>query len=202
MTGGGIRVQCVNLGVPVGRVRKARNIKYQQSTTCPTCAGKKHQSSERCQPCLFKEKGQKRAERLNILTSCNCGAKKSVTANQCAQCYRQSIRGPSNPRYHKDRTNINDYRADRTSIFYLEWQKAVYSRDEYRCAICGSGKKLNAHHLESFAKNKERRFDVTNGVTMCRLHHLHFHRWYGKNATEAMFLSYKESMELSKRVAA
>ena len=42
-----------------------------------------------------------------------------------------------------------------------------------------------AHHLYSHHKNEDLRYDVSNGVTLCKECHLDFHRKYGlKNNTK------------------
>jgi hypothetical protein len=56
------------------------------------------------------------------------------------------------------------------------WRRAVISRDNYRCASCGSRELLEAHHIASYAENKEKRTDVANGITLCRPCHKAFHR--------------------------
>jgi hypothetical protein len=65
----------------------------------------------------------------------------------------------------------------RTSARALEWSRAVYERDGYSCTECGClrGGKLNAHHLKSWAEHPELRFDVANGVTLCRECHAKKH---------------------------
>jgi len=48
------------------------------------------------------------------------------------------------------------------------WQRAVFSRDNAQCQNCGSTVlQLHAHHIESFADNSEKRWDVSNGITLC-----------------------------------
>lgn len=70
-----------------------------------------------------------------------------------------------------------DKYMDRRIPEYNEWRKAVYERDHYTCQICGKvGGRLNAHHIKSFAKNPDLRFDVDNGVTLCDKCHKDVHR--------------------------
>ena len=64
---------------------------------------------------------------------------------------------------------------------YKDWRKAVYERDGYTCQKCGAtGRKLNAHHIEGYRENKEKRTDINNGITFCYKCHMEYHRIYGK----------------------
>jgi hypothetical protein len=63
---------------------------------------------------------------------------------------------------------------------YLMWRTAVLERDGYVCQDCGRQckkyeKGLAAHHLKEYAKHPELRFDVSNGVTLCRQCHMTRH---------------------------
>jgi 5-methylcytosine-specific restriction endonuclease McrA len=59
-----------------------------------------------------------------------------------------------------------------------EWRKKIYERDNYTCQICNDRSKrghpviLNAHHIKSFAEYPEERYDINNGMTLCRDCHL------------------------------
>lgn len=56
----------------------------------------------------------------------------------------------------------------RTSPQYNVWRRAVFARDGYTCQDCDfHGGYLHAHHVKSFAKFPELRFEVSNGVTLC-----------------------------------
>ena len=56
---------------------------------------------------------------------------------------------------------------------YNEWRMVVYKRDGFKCKIsnedcCG---KIEAHHILSFTKYPELRYEINNGITLCQAHH-------------------------------
>lgn len=66
--------------------------------------------------------------------------------------------------------------ADRRSGRYARWRKSVYERDNYTCRMCGKhGEELNAHHIKPWIKYPEFRFDIDNGITLCRKCHTKIH---------------------------
>lgn len=68
----------------------------------------------------------------------------------------------------------------RHSADYKDWRNMVFIRDAYKCQVCGvNSNNLKAHHLDGFGIAPHKRFDVTNGVTLCDNHHLQFHKEYG-----------------------
>jgi hypothetical protein len=63
---------------------------------------------------------------------------------------------------------------------YVAWRTAVLERDSYTCRDCGRQCKkhergLAAHHIKEYAKHSECRFDLSNGMTLCRQCHLTRH---------------------------
>lgn len=68
----------------------------------------------------------------------------------------------------------------RSSVEYIEWRSSVFRRDNYTCRCCNSSGNLQAHHIKNFSDNKDLRFDINNGVTLCKDCHKEFHSKYGK----------------------
>jgi hypothetical protein len=64
---------------------------------------------------------------------------------------------------------------DRNSQRYRKWRTGVFERDGFRCVECGAKKDIQAHHIKSWKKNKELRYVISNGVTLCRCCHLKAH---------------------------
>lgn len=67
-------------------------------------------------------------------------------------------------------------KLDRRCKQYIEWRKEVLKRDEYKCTKCNNKKRLEAHHIKKFSKYKELRFELDNGITLCKECHKVIHR--------------------------
>jgi len=50
------------------------------------------------------------------------------------------------------------------------WKLICMKRDSYKCQYCGSDKDLQVHHIIS-RKNMNTKFDVDNGITLCKKCH-------------------------------
>jgi hypothetical protein len=62
---------------------------------------------------------------------------------------------------------------------YKNWRSEVYERDGWRCIECHQkcqAMEIVAHHIKSFADYPESRFEVSNGITLCRSCHLKIHQ--------------------------
>ena len=65
----------------------------------------------------------------------------------------------------------------RNSKKYKYWRESVFQRDGYICQKCFEyGGKLNAHHIKMFSTHKELRFDINNGITLCKKCHIEVHK--------------------------
>jgi hypothetical protein len=63
---------------------------------------------------------------------------------------------------------------------YVAWREAVLKRDDYVCQKCRRRcrkyeRGLAAHHVKSYAAHPALRYEVSNGLTLCRSCHLHLH---------------------------
>lgn len=55
---------------------------------------------------------------------------------------------------------------------YVYWRNLVFQRDNYSCYECKTrGGYLEAHHIKSWAKFPELRYEVSNGLTLCKKCH-------------------------------
>ena len=88
------------------------------------------------------------------------------------------------------------------------WYFRVYERDSFRCQVCGSTKKIEAHHItpiskiihdetkkiESYSMQEKYEYlihnpsivdeNLKNGITLCRRCHSHVHRNLGSHSVK------------------
>ena len=65
----------------------------------------------------------------------------------------------------------------RNSLEMKIWRAKVFKRDKYTCQHCKeAGGILNAHHIKPFASYPELRFELTNGLTLCKNCHIAEHK--------------------------
>jgi hypothetical protein len=86
---------------------------------------------------------------------------------------------------------------------YIRWAKEVKLRDHFTCVVCGcQGEWLESHHLNAWSSFPSERYDLENGVTLCKFHHDNFHERYGKGGnTREQFEEYKSLVESVIKVA-
>lgn len=143
-----------------------------------------------------------------LLYKCKCGTIAKISwgsfhnGSFCRKCglEKQKRFGRDHCCWNPNLTN-EDRLRDRSLPENKQWRKDVYTRDNYICQYCNkNSRKLRAHHIESYAKNKELRTIVSNGITFCEKHHKQFHKWYGQDSTrekvEKFMLSKQKEYEL------
>ena len=90
-------------------------------------------------------------------------------------------------RWKNNRSLELQYRRWRKNVFELNKRKVGLSK-YFICMKCGKKRKttkvLHAHHIFSWNKFESKRYDMKNGVVLCRPCHSNFHRKYKFEALE------------------
>ncbi len=94
------------------------------------------------------------------------GSKENSTKKFCSRKCHYAFRNEGKTKPNKKLRHTRQYK---------EWREAVFARDGYACTQCGSTNKkglgmtiyLNADHIQPFALYPEKRFDISNGRTLC-----------------------------------
>lgn len=83
--------------------------------------------------------------------------------------------GERNSKWKGGVTPLNE--KIRKSVEYSEWRESIFKRDDFTCQHCGDNKggNLHAHHIKAFADFPELRFELSNGLTLCRNCHEKVH---------------------------
>lgn len=176
---------------------------FQKGHKCVKCGNKSTASKSRKSlstvSSIFEDAGCKLTSEVYVNNQtpldyiCVCGkASKTSLSNfqkgvRCMECGISKLKGENNYQW-----NPNKEKDDRNTPEYREWRKAVLHRDEYMCQKCGELHwAITAHHIINFKDNVEHRYDVDNGITLCRKCHSEFHTVYGfHNVNGAQLLEY------------
>lgn len=176
--GGPFTFECQNCGIIFERATKIQGSTYKYHRFCSSkCANSgKYNPKYDGGPFKFicKQCGNEfeRPRRINAKTG-----KAHIYCNKSCMgiAYRERLTLENNPNW---RGGLKlDNKKIRDSIECNEWRIAVFERDNYLCQQCGQyGGELHAHHINPFAKYPELRFEVSNGLTLCKDCHLGIHR--------------------------
>lgn len=111
---------------------------------------------------------------------CDCGSVKIVNGNDLRRgfttscgCYNmeRSIEANSGRNNHNWQGGITPEDVlIRHSFKYRCWRNNILKRDNYTCQMCGRKSKdgMQVHHIYPFVEYAELRFEVWNGVTLCK----------------------------------
>lgn len=75
-------------------------------------------------------------------------------------------------------------RRDYEDPVYKKFRLSVLKRDKYTCQMCSCKKGLNVHHIIKWALASSLRFDVSNGITLCKSCHKNI------SGKESSYISY------------
>ena len=121
------------------------------------------------------------------------GSKHHYCSNECRwKGVGKYQSGVNNPAYNPNKTD-EEREQERKYLEYYEWRRQVYRRDNWTCQVTRikSGD-IVAHHLESYATNKDLRTDINNGIVLSEKIHKLFHKIYGYgNNTKEQFEEFK-----------
>jgi hypothetical protein len=102
-------------------------------------------------------------------------------SHKCSTFHKQELLSGENSRWWRGgKTALA--KLERTRAKYTKWRTAVFVRDGYACQRCGlrSGYRakvfLHAHHIQPFSQEINLRYEITNGLTLCKNCHLLEHR--------------------------
>lgn len=108
-------------------------------------------------------------------------ARKNMSAAQRKSGYMQYARGAMAPNWKGGIASKNH--VARTSKAFIVWRESVFTRDNWTCQKCGArGVHLHPHHIKEFSRCPELRFEVDNGLTLCKECHLGLHGLLPKTA--------------------
>lgn len=167
----------------------------------------------------IEETGYSTKGRRDWLCKCDCG--KECTVNRTAlnsgktkSCgclsrewregfdslmkqYRPLFSGENHYNYNYDLSDLDRVKM-RYELYGNDrriWRKEIFMRDNHTCQICyEKGGELNAHHLNGYNWHESGRYDINNGVTLCKKCHLEFHSKYGYGYnTENQFIEFESS---------
>ncbi len=141
------------------------------------------------------------------LTLCDCGVKKSINSRSfktgrvySCGCYNKEITqkvkmpkiiaimkirtGENHPNWNFDKSNKERFTIRKYEMSVL--REKTFKRDNYTCQCClqRGGQVLNAHHILSFSKYVDLRYDLINLITLCYKCHTTYHSKYKKNINQ------------------
>lgn len=83
----------------------------------------------------------------------------------------QALKGDKAPNWQGGITHLNK-RGARQNVEWRIWWETCVKRDNYTCRVClKKGCRLEIHHIKRWAKYPDLRYEISNGITLCKLCH-------------------------------
>ncbi len=101
-------------------------------------------------------------------------------------------RGDKHYRWNPNRSEVRYDR--RNDPEYKQWRKQVWLRDNFKCKIGNPDcfGRIEAHHILSWSKYPELRYNINNGITLC-----HFHHPFGREEEKRLIPTFMELVSVS-----
>lgn len=82
-------------------------------------------------------------------------------------------RGENNHSWNPNREEVVKTADGRNDTEYRIWRKRVWLRDGFKCVIANQdcAGRIEAHHILGWSSHPELRYEINNGITLCRAHH-------------------------------
>ena len=98
-----------------------------------------------------------------------CGKSVWRKSDRCKECFAKwkfQI-NENHPRWKGGITPAN--KRIRSTVNWAKWRASVFARDSFTCKECGvRGGFLEPHHIIPIRSDKNKLFDINNGITLCR----------------------------------
>lgn len=111
----------------------------------------------------------------------SCGCIKTETAINNGKKSSYKISGVNSYLYKESITDFERKNRRNSEITKIKnWRDTIFQRDNFTCDICKQkGGQIQAHHLNGWSYFIEERFDLNNGITLCKKCHFNFHHSIG-----------------------
>lgn len=155
---------------------------------------------------ILRDSGKRRCGHCIVyICECECGniieaASAEIRRGKIKSCgcllrdYYKTIKGSNHPNYNPNLTDeerllSKNKRFDRDEKL-RDWILHIFKKDDFTCKKCGDKKDIQAHHIMPWAKHIDLRYDINNGITLCKICHRKFHHIYGNNCDKGDILEY------------
>lgn len=102
--------------------------------------------------------------------------------------------GPNHPSWKGGLTPKN--LRIRGSKKFIDWRNNVFKRDNYTCQLCKKrGGIIHANHIKKFSDYPKLRFEIHNGITLCKECH-HLVTWKEEEWEEILIFLLKQKNKL------
>lgn len=108
----------------------------------------------------------------------------------CRDCGKEKRSGTNHYNYNPELTS-EDRLHGRHEPENYQWRISIYKRDHSTCQLCESKINVQAHHLYAYSSYRELRYDIDNGICLCKKCHDLFHNLYGRGKnTKEQFIEF------------